>query len=219
MAGSSNVNVVLILPSPVLLAFGSWVCAFAATGAAGCAAAGAFAGCVWFAGVVLLLGVAWLFPWPAWLAGAAWFPGCACAALFGSAWLPCPAGCAVPAAGCAAPPAGLACPPWFAGCAAGCPWLAGAAGCAVGLVWAPAFALGCALASAGCAGWFCAGWFYSAADAVVGLIDINVTVAIKAEKIPTLNFLILNFCCLNKFIKSSSWLIILAVKWCHLINF
>lgn len=139
MAGSSNVNVVLILPSPVLLAFGSWVCAFAATGAAGCAA-GAFAGCVWFAGV------AWLFPCPAWFAGAAWFPGCACAALFGSAWLPCPAGCAA------------------------------------GLAWAPAFALGCALASAGCAGWFCAGWFCSAADAVVGLIDINVTVAIKAEK-------------------------------------
>lgn len=162
MAGSSNVNVVLILPSPVLLAFGSWVCAFAATGAAGCAAAGAFAGCVWFAGVALLLGVAWLFPWPAWFAGAAWFPGCACAALFGSAWLPCPAGCA-------APPAGLACPPWFAGCAAG-------------LAWAPAFALGCVLASAGCAGWFCAGWFCSAADAVVGLVDIKVTVAIKTEK-------------------------------------
>ncbi|MGT2610612.1 hypothetical protein ACVQ92_13000 [Staphylococcus aureus] len=45
MAGSSNVNVVLILPSPVLLAL-ILSCAFAATGAAGCAAAGAFAGCV-----------------------------------------------------------------------------------------------------------------------------------------------------------------------------
>lgn len=181
MAGSSNVNVVLILPSPVLLAFGSCGCAFA--------------GCVWFVGAALL-GVAWLFPWPAWFAGAAWFPGCACTALFGSAWLPCPAGCVVPtagcvvpAAGCAAPPAGcvvpaagVACPPWFAAGSAWPPWFAGAAGCAVGLAWAPAFALGCALASAGCAGWFCAGWFCSAADAVVGLIDINVTVAIKAEK-------------------------------------
>ena len=40
----------------------------------------------------------------------------------------------------------------------------------------------------------------SAASALLGLTPKNATVAINAEKIPTLNLRILNFCCLNKFI-------------------